>query len=84
MTLFTAEAEYIATGSVEHNQQTINGFGLKFGKITIFCHNTSTINLLKNPIQHSRAKDIDIRHHFLKDIVKKGDIILEFLQLISN
>jgi hypothetical protein len=30
-----------------------------------------------NPVQHSRTKHIDIRLHFLRDHVAKGDIILE-------
>jgi hypothetical protein len=29
-----------------------------------------------NHVQHSRTKHIDIRHHFLRDHVAKGDIIL--------
>jgi hypothetical protein len=27
-----------------------------------------------NPIEHSRTKHIDIRHHFLRDHQQKGDI----------
>ena len=30
-------------------------------------------------MQHSRTKNIDIRHHFLRDHVQKGDITLEFV-----
>ena len=41
--------------------------------------NASAINLSKNPIQHSRTKQIEIRHHFLRDYVQKGDIVLEFI-----
>ena len=45
----------------------------------IKCDNTSTINLSKNLIQHSRTKHIDIRHHFLRDHVQNGDISLKFV-----
>ena len=45
----------------------------------ILCDNTSAINLTKNPIQHSRTKHIKIRHHFIRDHVKKGDIVLEYV-----
>ena len=38
--------------------------------ILIKCDNTSAINLSKNPIQHSRTKNIDIRHHFLRDHIQ--------------
>ncbi|XP_050207508.1 secreted RxLR effector protein 161-like [Mercurialis annua] len=33
------------------------------------------INLSKNPIQHSRSKHIDIRHHFMRDHVQLGDVV---------
>jgi hypothetical protein len=29
-----------------------------------------------NPFEHSRTKHIDIRHHFLRDHVIKGDIVI--------
>ena len=54
-------------------------YGIKFDHIPIKCDNTSAINLSKNPIQHSRTKHIDIRHHFLRDHVKNGDISLDFV-----
>ena len=30
-------------------------------------------------MQHFRTKNIEIRHHFLKDHAQKGDITLEFV-----
>ena len=47
----------------------------------ILCDNTSAINLTKNPIQHSRTKHIEIRHHFIRDHVQKGDIVLEYVDI---
>ena len=82
--LSTAEAEYIATGSccaqVLWMKQQLSDFGLNFENIPIKCDNTSAINLSKNPIMHSRTKHIEIRHHFIRDHVQKGDISLEFVQ----
>ena len=54
-------------------------YGIKLDHIPINCDNTSAINLSKNPIQHSRTKHIDIRHHFLRDHVQNGVISLEFI-----
>ncbi|GJR74335.1 hypothetical protein Tco_0086700 [Tanacetum coccineum] len=34
--------------------------------------NKGVIDLSKNPMQHSRTKHIEIRHHFLRDNVQKG------------
>ena len=53
--------------------------GLKLDHISIQCDNTSAINLSKNPILHYRTNHIEIRHHFLRDHVQKGDSILEFV-----
>jgi len=47
--------------------------------IPIRCDNMSAISLSKNPIMHSRTKHIEIRHHFLRDHVQKGDCVLEFV-----
>jgi hypothetical protein len=34
----------------------------------------SAIRMTDNPVEHSRTKHIDIRHHFLRDHQQKGDI----------
>jgi hypothetical protein len=34
--------------------------------------------LAKNPVFHGRVKHIKVRHHFLRDHVKKGDIVMKF------
>ena len=60
-------------------KQQLEDFGVTQIKIPIKCDNTSAINLSKNPIQHSRTKYIEIRHHFLKDHVQNKNIILEFV-----
>ena len=52
---------------------------MSYEHVRIKCDNTSAINLSKNPILHSRVKHIDIRHHFLRDHMQKGDIMLEFV-----
>ena len=55
-------------------------YGITLTNVPIFCDNTSAINLSKNPILHSRTKHIEIRHHFLRDHVQKGDICLKFVR----
>jgi len=47
--------------------------------IPIFCDNNAAISLSKNPILHSRAKHIEIKHHFIRDHVPKGTIDLQFV-----
>ena len=47
---------------------------------TVFCDNTSAINICKNPVQHSRTKHIDICHHFIRDLIDTNILILEFVE----
>ena len=83
VSLSTTEAEYIAASlacsQVLWMKQTLKDFGLNYSTTTIYCDNTSAINLSKNPVQHSRTKHIEVRHHFLRDHVLKGDISLNFI-----
>jgi hypothetical protein len=57
-------------------KQTFSDYDCKFSKIPLLCDNESAIKLANNPVQHSRTKHIDIRHHFLRDHETKGDIAL--------
>jgi len=45
----------------------------------INCDNISAINIAKNPVQHSRTKYIDIRHHLLRDLVESEVVSLSFI-----
>jgi len=47
--------------------------------IPIYCDNTAAIRLSKNPILHSRAKHIEIKHHFIRDCVQKGILDIQFI-----
>ena len=81
--LSTAEAEYVAAASCCAQalwmRQTLQDYGLTFTCLPIMCDNTSAICLTKNPVQHSRTKHIEIRHHFIRDHVQKGDVVLEYI-----
>ncbi|KAL8135932.1 hypothetical protein AgCh_010520 [Apium graveolens] len=83
VTLSTAEGEYLAAGSccsqILWMIQTLRDFGIKRSKVPIYCDNTSTINISKNLVNHSRTKHIDVRHHFLRDNSTKGKIELVFV-----
>ena len=40
----------------------------------VFKDNRGTLQLLKNLVSNSNSKQIDVRHHFLKELVRQGDI----------
>jgi hypothetical protein len=55
-------------------RQTLRDFGYNLSKVPLLCDNESAIRMADNPIEHSRTKHRDIRHHFLRDHQQKGDI----------
>jgi hypothetical protein len=76
--LSTAEAEYVAAGKccaqLLWMRQTLRDFGYNLSNVPLLCDNESAIRMADNPVEHSRTKHIDIRHHFLRDHQQKGDI----------
>jgi hypothetical protein len=48
--------------------------GSLFKNVPLMCDNESVLKLATIPIQHSRTKHIDIRHHFLRDHAGTADI----------
>ena len=81
--LSTAEAEYVFPANycaqILWIKYQLKDFNLRYRKIPILCNNRSAINLAKNPIQHFRSKHINIKHHFMRDHVQKGDIEFSFV-----
>jgi hypothetical protein len=73
--LSTVEAEYVAAASccaqLIWMKQTLRDYGLKFTRMPLLCDNESAVKMANNLVQHSRTKHIDIRHHFLRDHVRK-------------
>jgi hypothetical protein len=76
--LSTAKAEYVAAGQccaqLLWMRQTLRDFGYNLSKVPLLCDYESAIRLADKPIEHSRTKHIDIRHHFLRDHQQKGDM----------
>ncbi|KAL6327303.1 hypothetical protein AAG906_018605 [Vitis piasezkii] len=44
------------------------------GKVVVYCDNQSAIHLAKNQSFHERSKHIDVRLHFVRDIIVTGEI----------
>ncbi|TXG65249.1 hypothetical protein EZV62_006524 [Acer yangbiense] len=81
VTLSTTEAEFVAAAScacqVVWMRRILEKLGHTQGdSTTIFCDNSSTIKLSKNPVMHGRSKHIDVRFHFLRDLTKEGAVEL--------
>jgi hypothetical protein len=76
--LSTTEAEYVAAGQCCAQllwiRQTLWDFGYNLSKVPLLCDNESAIRSEDNPVEHSRTKHIDIRHHFLREHQQREDI----------
>nr|GEY08733.1 retrovirus-related Pol polyprotein from transposon TNT 1-94 [Tanacetum cinerariifolium] len=55
-------------------------YGFQFNKIPLYCDNKNAIALYCNNDQHSRAKHIDVRYHFIKEQVENGIMKLYFVR----
>ncbi|GJY59755.1 retrovirus-related pol polyprotein from transposon TNT 1-94 [Tanacetum coccineum] len=76
LAISTTEAEYVSAGKACQQalwmKQALVDYGVRLDDIPIMCDNKGAIDLSKNPVQHSRTKHIEIRHHFLRDNIQKG------------
>ncbi|CAH9094710.1 unnamed protein product [Cuscuta europaea] len=79
----TAEAEYVAAASccsqILWMKTQLKDYGYTFCHIPIYSDSQSAIAITSNPVHHSRTKHIDLRYHFIKDHVEKGDIDMYFV-----
>jgi hypothetical protein len=79
----TAEAEYISVASyctqLLWMKHQLEDYQINANSIPIYCNNTSDICLSKNPIPHSRAKHIEIKHHIIRDYVQKEILDIQFI-----
>ncbi|GJX75269.1 retrovirus-related pol polyprotein from transposon TNT 1-94 [Tanacetum coccineum] len=75
------EPEYVSASKACQQalwmKQALIDYGIRLDDVLIMCDNKGSIDLIKNPVQHSRTKHIEIRHHFLRGNVQKGNISIE-------
>ena len=80
VTLSTSEAEYVALGDAVKKLlffRQIWRFMLPSKVMPcfpVFEDNQGAVQLAENPITNSNSKHIDVRHHFLRELVRQRDI----------
>ncbi|GJY49318.1 hypothetical protein Tco_0439274 [Tanacetum coccineum] len=81
LAISTTEAEYMSARKACQQalwmKQALVDYEVKLNDVLVLCDNKGAIDLSKNPILHSRTKHIEIRHHFLRDNIQKGNISIE-------
>ena len=81
--LSTVEAEYMASSNATKEaiwlRVLLEDMGFPQTTATlIHADNQGCIALARNPVAHSRAKHIDIRHHFIRERLQNSEIRLEY------
>lgn len=76
--LSTTEAEYMAMTEAVKETIWLKGIteesAMNRGKVVVYCDNQSAIHLAKNQSFHERSKHIELRLHFVRDIIAAGEI----------
>ena len=84
VTLSTTEAEYVAVADGVKEALYVRGVlvflmpSLGSPSIGVFEDNKGAIDLAKNPLSSSNSKHIDVRYHFLRELVGKGDLCVKY------
>ena len=82
MALSTAEAEYVAASSASCEVIWLRKllsdlFDLQMDATCIHCDNQSCVKLSENPVFHDKSKHIEIKYHYIRDMVQKGALKLQ-------
>ncbi|KAG2962578.1 Retrovirus-related Pol polyprotein from transposon TNT 1-94 [Phytophthora cactorum] len=88
VSLSTSEAEYIALSLAIQEVKWIHRLLCEIlaatnetgPELKIREDNQSCIKMTKNPVNHGRAKHIDIKYHHIRDEVKRGEVKLEYCE----
>ena len=76
----TSESEYIALLPCLQEclwiKRLLNELGYKQRTVQIFEDNEACIALAKNPQNHKRTRHIQVRYHWIRDVVRNGEVSL--------
>lgn len=77
--LSSTEAEYIGLSETSKEAVYLRNFLTELGfqelaDVVIFIDNLGAQKLAENPIFHARSKHIDVRHHFIREVLKNNQV----------
>ncbi|GJT30559.1 retrovirus-related pol polyprotein from transposon TNT 1-94 [Tanacetum coccineum] len=76
--LSTTEAEYMALTEAVKESIWLKGLLIELGvnlrSVVVNCDNQSAIHLSRNAMFHERTKHINVRYHFIREIVESKEI----------
>ena len=81
----TAEAKYIVASdackeAVWIRKLLFDLFSRKLDSTIIHCDNQSCIKISENLVFHDRSKHIEMKYHFIRDLVQRGTLKLQYIR----
>ena len=58
-----------------------NLFDLQMDATCIYCDNQSCVKLSENPVFHNKLKHIEIKYQYIRDMVQKGVVKLQYVAI---
>ena len=62
-------------------KKLLSDYEISQDNMVVYCDNFSTINISKNLVQHSKIKHIEIRYHFIRDLVERKIVALKYIPI---
>jgi len=62
----------------------VNELGMTQPCVTIHCDNQSVIHLANHQIYHERTKHIDVKLHFIRDVIESEKVKVETVSTEEN
>ena len=60
-------------------KKLLSDYGISQDTRVVYCDNSSATDISKNPVQHSKTKHLEIRYHFIRDLVERKIVSLEYI-----
>uniref|UniRef100_A0A803QBY2 Retrovirus-related Pol polyprotein from transposon TNT 1-94 n=1 Tax=Cannabis sativa TaxID=3483 RepID=A0A803QBY2_CANSA len=86
--LSSTKAEYMAETEAIKEAIWLKGLtselGINSEDVTVHCDNKSALHLMKNPMFHERTKNIDIKMHFIRDVIQSKIVSVRKIDTHDN
>ena len=86
--LSSCESEFMAATAAAMQAKWLRSLLSELTKklqcVTLFVDNRSAIELMKNPVFHGRSKHIDIKFHYIRECVERGEITMKWIGTLEQ
>ncbi|CAK9821231.1 Retrovirus-related Pol polyprotein from transposon TNT 1-94 [Anthophora plagiata] len=82
--LSTTESEYIALAHGVKDaiwlRRMLNELDIPCNSVSVYVDNQAAIKIASNSENHKRSKHIDVKYHFTREVVNRGEIEIKYIQ----